>query len=283
MSAIKKSYLLAPNFTFRAEGPIRLGSIIADPFTPDLVLTAMDPARKSTIYTVSEAILSFIHSKRRGGALGAWIEFLEFASVKFDVSTSSEAESRYRMTEMETSYFYPTEEEIKARVEDKKVKRAMEQGLFGSPVYMITGLKVATGFRANSEESLGTKISGGVSADAGTAAGGVQANVGVNASMSSSELEKISFKSKNDIVFAYQLRQIKHQGWKADGVVSSEFLPKAAFLNKSGKSGAEEEDFEIEITDVQEEELTAIEDVVIQKEEMEDETGTCLYFSLATV
>ncbi len=116
-----------------------------------------------------------------------------------------------------------------------------------------------------------------------TAAGGGQVNVGGNSCRSSSERKKISFNSKKDIVFAYQLRQIKNQGWKADGVVSSEFLPKAAFLNKSGKSGAEEEDFEIEITDVQEEELTAIEDVVIQKEEMEDETGTCLYFSLATV
>lgn len=190
--------------------------------------------------------------------------------------------SEYRMTDMETLYFYPTEEEIVERVAEKKVQRIINQGLLGTPVYMITGLKIATGFGASPTNSSEMNVSGELSGDPGVLAAGVPtATVGVHGSWGTSISEKDEFKAKHDIVFAYQLRKIQRKVFKSGGELKiKEFLPKNTFLTKGQKSAGEEE-MVIELSADEGVEIGELGEVQGKSlHEETDEEGDCVYLSL---
>lgn len=127
----------------------------------------------------------------------------------------------------------------------------MKQGLLRSLVYIITSLKVVISFRANSREFSENMISSKASIDPGKATTIIPAIVRVYSSLLSIELERISFKLKNNIIFIYQLQQIKGKGIKATTSIKLlEFLLKVVFLNKSRILEDIRENIEIKICDL---------------------------------
>lgn len=136
---------------------------------------------------------------------------------------------RYTMDSLETVYFKadPTDEEVAERVKAKKVQAAMKAGLFGlQPVYMITGLRIAKGFRLLSE--VASKREGSVSVSAPITD---QVSLGGGMGLSHKDAVRESFLSGNDIIFAYQLHVIAQKGWRNKRVEAIVYESKAAFLN----------------------------------------------------
>lgn len=146
------TYLVTPNFTFRPYvGPIRLGSLIADPTRPHRVLTSVDAETLATKYPRVESVPAYNHEVLRGTkssvSAAVWARFLQTVSASISGENSKENIRNCTMDELLTEYFVedPAEEEIQARIAEPKVRTVMKaQGfLGGKPVYMINGIKIA--------------------------------------------------------------------------------------------------------------------------------------------
>lgn len=253
--AATKTYILSPNFTFHPNTSICMGDIIQDPSDPTKPLSSLsdlDPLDTES-HLDYDAKLSKYKSHSLQGSI--WASFLQTANAKVGGGVSGDVLDKYSMDRLETIYFkkQPTDEEAAERVKHGKVKTVMNAGIFGkSPVYMITGLKVARGFKldsggsshktantsfeatASSDVSLGTKISAGGTDDV-----------------------QQSYSSGQDIIFAYQLHIITYRGWRNRTVDITTYKPQAAFLNEENRV---EQEGLVETNATTEEDIRAFDD-----------------------
>ncbi|KAK7947104.1 uncharacterized protein PG986_011425 [Apiospora aurea] len=81
-----KTYLLAPNFTYKPSGPIQLGSIITNPLRPAKVLSTLDHASAEP---AAETVIEHDHelSQGRGRSVraGLWAQFLQTVSAEYQI------------------------------------------------------------------------------------------------------------------------------------------------------------------------------------------------------
>ncbi|RSM08256.1 hypothetical protein CDV31_008264 [Fusarium ambrosium] len=204
-----KTYLLAPNFTLEPDGPIRIGNIIADPFRPTKPLSSpLEPPLTAT-HTDFECSFTRERSKSLNGSV--WAQFLQTASAKVGSGVSKALLSEYTMDSLETTRLKQdlSDEEADLRAREPMVKAAIESGLSGTaPVYMITGLKIAKGFRLN--KSATSTREGNVSAGIPITE---EVGAGADFSASSSRSTGESLRASSDIIFTYQLHVIAQKGW----------------------------------------------------------------------
>ncbi|RAL04500.1 uncharacterized protein BO80DRAFT_421796 [Aspergillus ibericus CBS 121593] len=227
------TYVLAPRWDFRPDGPIALGNIIVDPFRPHRVLTKPDPAiPPPEIETVVETEWEMHQERELGMKTSIWTHFLEAMGVDLGLESTKSLSAEYNVESLTTSYFKeePSAEEIARRTQDPMLREMMRlDSPFSKPVYMVTGIKIAKGFRASEGHSRSREANGGASAGtAGTVVGDV--TIGTNNKVFVKESDKRQAKSENDIVFAYQLMKIVPKGWKHKVFDFQDFYPKAAVL-----------------------------------------------------
>jgi hypothetical protein len=247
--AVEQTYLLSPKFYFKRDGPIALGSIIADPFRPHLTLTAVDPITLARRYPKVETFTDFDQSLKStqgaGGSVSAWLEFLQAASAKIGFAREKHRLDQYTMTSLETEYFleFPSQEEIKSRIKVDRVRETIKaSGLPGTrqPVYMVTGRKLAKGFSAVHESGKQTSGEAEAGGSVPTPAGNVAIKGGV-AGHNERELHA-NWKAGDELVFAYQLMKIDVKGWRASKVEYDEFRHESALLSSDDTDGDEEEE-----------------------------------------
>ncbi|KAB5536135.1 hypothetical protein GE09DRAFT_1249688 [Coniochaeta sp. 2T2.1] len=189
------TYLLAPNWNFPFDGPI-----------------ALAPATVTVIESNWRLELERIRSVN----LSLWTKILELANLGVGSHRSKATTVIHKMSKLETIYFRhePSVEDIAVRTRERRVRAVLETRKWGrrGAVYMVSGLKIARGFRldrvASSDKGLeigaGTRHAGGFEAD-------------------------------NDIVFAYQLLRIRLQGRGENATLKmEEFHDNAAFLTEDG-------------------------------------------------
>lgn len=232
------TYILAPNFTFHPNTSICMGDIIQDPSNPTKPLSSLPesslpPTESHLDY---EATIDKTRSQSLQGSV--WAKFLSTASAKLGGEASSDVLDKYAIDRLETIYFrkQPTDEEAEDRVKDSKVRAAVNSGIFGKRLlYMITGLKVARGFRLESGAASQKTAEGSVEVP-------VSSKAGFGSSVSSRQKDdlQVSYRSGQDIIFAYQLHVITYQGWRAKRVDIDVYKSKAAFLSET--DGGEEQD-----------------------------------------
>ncbi|KAE8447648.1 hypothetical protein EG329_010619 [Mollisiaceae sp. DMI_Dod_QoI] len=252
------TYLLAPNWTYRPGGPIALGNIVVDPFRPHRVLSKPTDALPDT-ETATEKNWRLAIEKVRSINVSIWTQLFQQASFKLAAQNEKTKSGSFTMKSLDTIYFKdePSIEEITERVKEPRIRNIMKaDSLFRSPVYMVTGLKIAKEFQLTHEDSskVGVTVEG-----SGTVA--PEASVGVSVDASSSTKLSDGFEASNDIIFAYQLLKIKPKGWGKDQTIQTdEFHHKAAFLGDDGEEEEEDEDIEVEKGAV------AVDDVVESQE-----------------
>jgi hypothetical protein len=265
MGAIK-TYLLAPNFTYHPNTSICMGDIILDPADPTKPLSSLpldtttndptNPLYKTESHLDHDA--TFTRSKATHLQGSVFAKFLQTAHARLGGASGSDALDAYEIDRLETVYFrkQPTDAEGARRVrEDPAVRAAVNSGggVFGGKraVYMVTGLKIARGFRVVSGRKRGVRGGGevgvkgmGLGMGMDMMGGGVE--VGAEVSAGREEDVQLALRAGQDIVFAYQLHVIAHKGWRRRAVDVGVYKPKAAFLSEdgegSGVAGAGEED-----------------------------------------
>lgn len=247
-----KTYLLAPNFTFEPDGPIRIGRIIANPFHPTKPIHI--PSEKPLTATHTDFDNSFSREKNSSTHASIWAQFLQTTSLNVGAGVSADALTQYTMDSMETIRLKedPTDKEASELVKDPAIQAAINAGITGTaPVFMITGIKVAKGFRLHAQIAKTRNANVDVSTVI-TEEIGVGTRLGTSRVTSTEE----SSRSGSDIIFAYQLHIITRKGWWSRKKVSADiYAPSAAFLNKDSDGVKEEE---VEVGGVTQEELAAV-------------------------
>lgn len=252
--AQQPTYLLAPNFHFRAgTGPIALGNIIADPLRPHRALTTVDAGTLKAIYPRVETFTYYDRSMKlvtsHDVSMAVWAQFVQTVSAKVSGERGTSMHTNYTMDALDTTYFVtdPPLEEIEVRLKVPRVQAVVKAGSMPGlrqPVYMVTGLMIARGFAALQERGKHkageVEVSGNVPTPTGDA--GLRANLAKSASTEESDM----WKAGEDIVFAYQLLKIEVMGWKGTKIKYDELRHKAAYLSKDDED--DEEDDEDEIT-----------------------------------
>jgi len=209
--SVAKTYILAPNFTYHPDTSIRLGDIIqyADEPTKPLNRVPKSELKPTETHNDYENELGNTDGSSLKG--GIWATFLEKASAKIGGSTSDQLLAKYTIKRLQTIYFkeQPTDEEAEARILDKKVKAAINAGkLRKNPVFMITGLKIARGFKQTTTASSTREAEAGVEAPITESVGG-----GADVKYSQEKTTDHKHQTGQDIIFAYQLHIITHKGW----------------------------------------------------------------------
>nr|RBQ96752.1 hypothetical protein FVER53263_20540 [Fusarium verticillioides] len=232
------TYVLAPNFTYHPNTSICMGDIVEYPDDPTKPLSSVPPANLKPItrhldYDF-EASTQSTHSLH--GSI--WATFLQQATAKISGGTSDDLFNKYTALRLETIYFtkQPTDEEAAERVREKAVKAAVNAGLLmKKPVFMITGLKVARGFQVSSSISSTANAKGEFKAPITSNSG-----MGADADHSQGKKQEQNHRSRQDIIFAYQLHAIIHKGWSQKHVDITVHKPTAAFLNGDQKKNMED-------------------------------------------
>lgn len=203
------TYVLALNFTYHPNTSICMGDIIEYPDDPTKPLSSVPgpELKQMTRHFDYDHELSNQSNLSLRGSI--WANFLEKASVKIGGGTSDELLIKYTIRRLETIYFtkQPTDEEAAQRVQDKKVRAAINSGLLRKkPVFMITGLKIARGFQLSGNVSsainANAKFEAPVTPDTG---------IGANADYSRENKAEGKHRTGHDIIFAYQLHIITHK------------------------------------------------------------------------
>lgn len=278
--SLVKIYLLAPNFDFLPDGPIAIGNIIANPFRPKSVLTSLDPNKpKPAIETTIDHDYAISRDGGRAVGIGIWAQFLQTVGVNLGGQSDKGVLTDYKMDAIKTSYliFHPSDEEVSERVKAPRVQSAIKSGLFASqPVYLISGVKVATGFSASKEVAAnrGGNVGGSVPVSA-------EVSLGADVKVSNRNTEREAFCAEGDRVFAYQLMKISVKGWKEKTVTVDDYYPKAAYLSddsedEDGEQLGQMEAAPVNLADLQDGDN---EQLSLKVAEIQDGEGKCVCIS----
>ena len=209
-----KTYFLAPNFDIPPppKGPVALGHIIDDP-SALVPLNRVDrqPILKSDIFLSSKGGFKATRDRLQKGEFGVWAKVLGVTGFGGEASWNYEksSEDTYTFNGLDTTFFNPDQGYVEKSMQVPAVKRYMETARYKTPVYMITGLKVARGatLESSKTKSRRGKMILGV---CGTAAA-VPVEAGPKADVTTSKTEGMTFESSSDFVLAVRLRKILYK------------------------------------------------------------------------
>ncbi|KAH6972981.1 hypothetical protein BKA56DRAFT_593102 [Ilyonectria sp. MPI-CAGE-AT-0026] len=234
------TYFLAPNWTFPPDGKIAIGNIVRNPLKPHLPLTKADSNKSLGITISTETNFRLSLETKDTKQLSVWGAFIEKISLKNITNRERVKNGQFSIISLDTMYLSedPTAEEIKSRCNHPMVREYMRlDSILCSPVYMVTGVKVAKGFKFEGQAGVSDGLEYTIRAEvapeisAGVGAGGLrQRRVGTG------------FEADGDIIFAYQVMKIKPKGWtKEKKFRTMEYQHYQAFLAAEEKKHKEVE------------------------------------------
>ncbi len=239
-SVTNPTYLLAPNWNFPPDGPIALGNIVGDPFRPHRSLSkpAADAQAPATITSV-ESDWRLELERIRSINLSLWTKIFEVANFEASSHRTRATTIAFEMSQLDTIYFKdePSAEDLAVRVREPRVRTVLETRKWGrrGAVYLVSGVKVARGFRldrtASSDRSMRFGAGGEVAPEV---------SAGAELELGAQTRRVEGFGAENDIIFAYQLLRIRLKGKGETATLEvDEFQDDAALLADGGE-GAEE-------------------------------------------
>nr|XP_036577664.1 uncharacterized protein CTRU02_12403 [Colletotrichum truncatum]KAF6784698.1 hypothetical protein CTRU02_12403 [Colletotrichum truncatum] len=239
-----RTYILAPNFTYKPAGAIQIGSIIADPFRPAKSLS--QPAVLPAVETVVQYNHDASRQTSRSMRLSLWARALEAAGAEISASRGWDTTDSLSMERLETRYLAQepgdNDPELLKRLKEPLVQAAIKAGIYGhAPVYLISGVKIARGLTVRSETS--RVVGGGVGVTV-PAAQAVGIDIGGDVGGERGRGTATSFTSDGeDIVVAYQVHVIKAKGRKTkERLTADVFESDAAFLHDDEEDNEDDEE-----------------------------------------
>jgi hypothetical protein len=215
--ATTKTYILVPHHDFPADGPIVLGSIIADLRDPGDSLNKESIVEISSRYTSHKKDWEHTIELIRDGRTGVWAQYLSLLGLggNFGASFDARTTDHYRIKDLETTYFSPTQAYVEEAVNKPDVRSYLKGSRY-APVYMITGVKIARGPGSEiiSKRSLGRE---GHAHFGLSVAGSPLALDAGNMMLHQAGADNTSFGGSSDFVIGFRLAKISfHEN--AEGV-----------------------------------------------------------------
>ncbi|KAH7397167.1 hypothetical protein BKA66DRAFT_235531 [Pyrenochaeta sp. MPI-SDFR-AT-0127] len=235
----KLYYFQAPTFTINPESDIapKLGSIFSSLDRLTGPLNQFENVYIPTNLTNQSASADFSETVEKGleGAVGVNANVAQGMAGSADVvyAFARDKKNTYRCELLETVEFEPTKEFIADSITaSQRVQNTLDNALPGMKrVYMVTGLKLATGFSTSTskETQHGPMLKVGVDATAF----GIPVEAGPEVELATTDGRTVSQgRSVNKIVFAYRVVRIR---LRRDGEAKWKY-------KSGGKYSAQEED-----------------------------------------
>ena len=236
------TWFLPQDFSFTAEGPLRLGQVLSHWSKPTTVLAAIgsDAAKDialPTTKTLVEPNHTHYQSKSRSDSLSLWAKFEGIASALANTDIGKKHSIDYSKTDHEIwSFAEPLlPDKVTAIANIPTVRKHISSGMFGKrPVYVVSGLRIATSsFTVTKKESSNFTIR---AEDSGPPSSTTLIEVGGKVNHETRERVTDSYDTAPGIVFAYEVYVIRtHRA----GSETELFTHESGFL--TGESGKEEE------------------------------------------
>lgn len=215
MDALQPSFMLLPDFTFRPDKDIRLGSIL--PMTRDTKRPNPRQPLTAALTLISDDISTqeFIpwkwdsdSSRSVGGGVFADLSIITGIGAGVENSRSHTSGLAIECDHVVQTTFRPAQTSIARAASDPTVTAILKK-LTRPSVYIVTGVMVAHG--AKVEVKKGHSRSGGAHVSADVTQMGVPVNAGVKGDVSSGENSTLVQAPKEDFVLAYQLLRLKRK------------------------------------------------------------------------
>ena len=236
------TWFLPQDFTFTAEGPLRLGQVLPHWTKPNTVLAAIgsDAAKDIALpatRTLVEPNHAHHHSKSRSDSLSLWAKFEGIASASTNTDISKKHSIDYSKTDHEIRSFADPllPDKVTAIANIPTVRKHVDSSMFGKrPVYVVSGLRIATSsFTVTRKQSSSFTIEAEAS---GPPSGTVPGELGERAKHDHRERVTDSYDTAPGIVFAYQMSVIRT---RRSGPETQLFTHGSGFL--TGEDGGQEE------------------------------------------
>jgi hypothetical protein len=243
MADAVKSYFLAPRFDWGADGPVRLGNIVANPSTPhepkNIELFPLPTIHESEYLNWKDE-----KTRRLNGTMGIWAQFLQFLGLGGEVSIDFGESKKdvHQFDKLVTRYIIPEDAYIEERMQDQKVHDFLEEHKFKKRVYLITGIKIACKPVASTVVTKEFGTHGKLGADFTSL--GAAVSVGPKVDTSSGKTSSTSFQGGSDFVFAYQLREIFYKKVRNKVSLQSREVVKGAMYGLDDKKYMKTQDEE---------------------------------------
>lgn len=241
---------------------IQLGSIVAEPTEPHLTIqnslpversqTRVEPAISAStavnsgtsnpsstiqrnsislhidteIHTTTKTNFTLSLSKSSNNKYGLFFQFLQLLGIGAEagIELNSSGTDTFTFESETEEWFAPSLQFVQQSIKQPAVQMYLNGTPGRTPLYIVTGLRVATGISAGTSMNKDKAISGQISVDASGA--GVPISIGPVAQHSRGNGEQVQWKCDGPLVFAYQLARIKPN--KADWTAKS--YKKGAFF-----------------------------------------------------
>ena len=205
-----KCYFPAPGFDCSPDGPIALGSILADALSPETPLNDKPiPLDNETIRDHFQYGVNLRIQRSRKGSGGIFANIFENIGLRIAGTGAKSMHTFAKFEKLQTSSFEPTDDYMRESLSTPKVQQYLARHYLRKRVFIITGVKSAFGAEVTSGESTlaGAHVSLGLDGNVI----GVPLSVGPQAEGSRGSSQTMSFKQATPFVFAYRLREIRYR------------------------------------------------------------------------
>jgi len=269
---------------------IQLGSILAEPTEPHLPIpncssiersqvrgepaksasTAVNPSTSdpstiqtnnpslhidTEIHTTIKTNFTLTLSKSSNNKYGLFLQFIQLLGIGAEagIELGSSGTDTFTFESETEEWFAPSMQFVRQSIEQPAIQMYLKGSPGRTPLYIVTGVRIAKGITAGTSVNKEKSISGQVSVDASST--GVPISVGPVVQHSRGSGEEVQWKCEGPLVFAYQLARIKPN--KADWTAKS--YRKGAFFGterpqRDVEIGLDDDDFldELEFVDIRE-------------------------------
>lgn len=242
-------WFLAPDFTSRKDGAIRLGTVLEHPLRPMSILASQHNGLPEKIDLPPRgSIIERNHEHTRGSdvsfGMKLWAAFLEVITASAESSVDLSRNRNFGKVDHEVWTFDHelSDKCLKEITAVPKIQKYMDSGFLSrKPVYIITGVRITNTSFTVSEQS-NTTVSAQASASGGDPTGTVPITIGGEGNARHTNAADDSYETAPGIVFAYRVHIIRTKG---DGDVTEDlFSHKKAFM--TGTSGPQIECLEVD-------------------------------------
>lgn len=237
------TWFLPPDFTFAANGPLQLGTVITHPQKPTSVLTTLSSQDSGITLPKTSILTEANHSHDKSHAVSnsfsSWMQFFTVASASVKTDVGSSSSFSYGTVDHEIrSFAEPLTAETALKIAALPiVQQHMASGVFGKrAVYVVSGVRIAkTSFKVTKETgaNYGIELSG----SGPPIPGPVPLELGASVAHHQEKSVTDSYETAPGIVFAYRVHVIRY---KRAGVETELFQSKGAFMTGSGRADDEE-------------------------------------------
>jgi hypothetical protein len=227
------TWFLAPDFTFTADGPLRLGMVLphwSQPTTvlADLCSNTISEVSLPNVTKIIEKNHAYDRNQSRSNGFDVWSKFEGFASASVSTDLGRDTSVNYSQADHEIrSFSDPLMPDTVAAIANiPAVRSQIDSGIFGKrAVYVVTGLRIATtSFKVMKSTGSNSAIEVGGSGPLATM---VPAEIGGRVRHDSQAAVTDSYDTAPGIVFAYRLNIIRP---RRSSLETGLFSHKSAFL-----------------------------------------------------